>query len=104
MPNQAATARSARFSARVPEIGHTRWLCTTSTSSSAAGEARELLLRHVLELGVAGGVRALMRGGQFFAPSHMANPIMAVMPTTNAMKPSDIGPMPPSGLPPGLLL
>ncbi len=34
--NQSATARSARFSARVPGIGHLRWLWMMSTSSSSA--------------------------------------------------------------------
>src|SRR5207248_9109404 len=67
--------------------------------------ARELcafLDAHVLDIGRRRGGWMLARGHDL-APSHIANPIIAAMPTMKATKPSDTGPTPPSGSPPGLL-
>ena len=40
---------------------------------------------------------ASVRGGHDLAPSHSANPISPASPTMKAMRPSDTGPIPPSG-------
>ncbi len=91
-----ATARSARFSARVPEIGNFGALCSTTTSSRLA--ASVATWSGVMSSSSATvGVRGLTRlcDAQFFAPSHIAKPISPAIPTMNTVRPSDTGPIPP---------
>ena len=118
MRNHIATERSARFSARVPGIGHGFALCTTSTSSRFAARRASCSCDMRIEVGL-GDLRWVRRlgrvrrpgavavpsgagsavgsgGAHAFAPSQIAIPIIAVRPTTKATMPSAVGPMPPA--------
>ena len=61
-------------------------------------------VRRLLALGTALAARAGSGGRHDLAPSQIAKPTMPIRPTRKAMRPSETGPMPPRGLPPGLLL
>ena len=105
MMNHSATARSARFSARVPGTGHFGRVVDDLDVVELGGEPRQLRPGDMSSSSAASavGVSVAVRGGHDLAPSHSANPISPASPTVKATTPSDTGPIPPSGLPPGLL-